>query len=133
MHLLAKQFEEIQTVLEDLKRESELETTLIIVEGRKDIKALQKFGIMKNVIHLKGRLLTEICDEAAAFKKIIILTDFDATGQKIATDLQQNLMSRGDTTYYHKLKFYFKKVCKDIESLFRIYQQIQQTRPKKNY
>ncbi|MFX1296519.1 MAG: toprim domain-containing protein [Promethearchaeota archaeon] len=127
MQLISKQIGEIKKLLGALKHESKLKTTLLIVEGMKDVQALYNFGIQTNILHLQGRPLIEICDLAAAFKKIIILTDFDNAGQKLAKNLQQNLSFRGinvDLTYYHKLKFYFKKVSKDIESLFKIYQQI---------
>jgi 5S rRNA maturation endonuclease (ribonuclease M5) len=134
MNLISKQFEEIQTIIEDLKRESESETTLIIVEGSKDIRSLEGFGISKQLSQIQGRNFDEMCDYAAKFKKIIILTDFDNAGQELAKRLQQNLASRGlnaDLNFYNKLKFYFKKVSKDIEGLFQIYSSVQQSRESK--
>lgn len=134
MHHISKQFEEIQTLLDDLKRESESESTLIIVEGSKDIRSLEKLGISKQVSQIQGRNFDEMCDYASQFKKIIILTDFDNAGQELAKKLQQNLASRGvnaDFNFYKKLKFYFKKVSKDIEGLFQIYSSVQQSRESK--
>lgn len=130
MQLIRNQIRAIQTLLEDLKRESELKSTIILVEGTKDLQALRQFGIQGNILHFQGRNLPEICDLGSEFKKIIILTDFDRTGQNLAKKIHQNLISRGlngDLTFYHKFKFYFKKVSKDIESLLKIYHEIEQT------
>lgn len=128
MQLVSDQFDAIQKLIGDLKRESEIETTLIIVEGRKDLQALQNLGIKKNILHFQGRSMAEIADISASFKKIIILTDFDSFGHRVARDLYNKLNSRGlnaDLKYYFRLRFFFKSVSKDIESIFRIYQQIQ--------
>lgn len=134
MHLISKQFEEIQTLLMDLKREAGSEATLIFVEGSKDIRSLEGFGIFKHVAQIQGRNFDEMCDYATKFKKIIILTDFDNAGQELAKKLQQNLTSRGmnvDLNFYNKLKFYFKKVSKDIEGLYQIYSKVLQSRESK--
>jgi 5S rRNA maturation endonuclease (ribonuclease M5) len=134
MHLIQKQFDEIENLLESLKQESEVVTNLIIVEGNNDVQALQSVGIEQNIIAFKGNSQTEICDIASKFKKVIILTDFDAYGEELAKKLYENLSSRGikvDLNYHRKLKFYFKKVSKDIEGLFQIYQQIRQLKESK--
>lgn len=134
MHLIQKQFDEIDKLVETLKQESELVTTLIIVEGNNDIRALQGVGIEQNIIAFKGHSQTEICDRASQFKKVIILTDFDAYGEELAKVLYENLSSRGikvDLNYHRRLKFYFKKVSKDIEGLFQIYQEFRQSKEKK--
>jgi 5S rRNA maturation endonuclease (ribonuclease M5) len=44
---------EIQKLIEDLKQESEMTTTLVIVEGNNDIQALQSVGIEQNIIAFK--------------------------------------------------------------------------------
>jgi len=131
MHLIQKQFNEIEKLVEILKQESETVTTLIIVEGNNDIQALQEVGIEKNVIAFKGQSQTDLTDWAAKFKKVIILTDFDPYGEELAETLYENLSSRGinvDLGYHRKLKFYFKKVTKDIEGLFQVYQGIRQSK-----
>ena len=126
MQLIRKQFTEIQIVLGDLKQEAESKSTVIIVEGKKDLQILRQFGIQGKILNFQGRSLPDLCDLVSEFKKIIILTDFDRTGQNLAKRFHQDLTSRGlnaDLAYYHKFRFYFKKVSKDIESLFKIYQQ----------
>jgi len=134
LQLILKQFEDIKKLLNDLKQESELPTTIIIVEGIKDAQALNNFGIVNNIIYLHGRSLTEVYDEAAKFKKIILLSDFDDFGQKLIQDLRQTLASMGlnaDMSYYRQFKFYFKKVSKDVEGLFKIYNEVQHSKLQK--
>ena len=129
MQLIRKQFTEIQTLLGDLKQEAESKSTVIIVEGKKDLQALRQFGIPGKILDFRGRGLPDLCDLVSEFKKIIILTDFDRTGQNLAKRFYHDLTSRGlngDLAYYHKFRFYFKKVSKDIESLFGIYEQVKQ-------
>jgi len=131
MNLIQKQFEEIEKLIEKLKQESEIVTTLIIVEGDHDVQALLEIGIEQNVVAFKGHSQTEICDQASKFKKVIILTDFDRYGEELAKALYENLSSRGikvDLSYHRKFKLYFKKVSKDIEGLFQIYQGARQSR-----
>ena len=70
MQLIQKQLLDIQKLIDDLKTESD--TTLVLVEGRKDVKALQELGISKNIAQFKGRSLTELCDLSAKYKKIVI-------------------------------------------------------------
>ena len=104
------------------------------MEGSKDIRSLERFGISKQVSQIQGRNFNEMCDYTTQFKKIIILTDFDNAGQELAKKLHQNLTSRGlnaDLNFYNKLKFYFKKVSKDIEGLFQVYSKVQETRATK--
>jgi len=134
MQLIRKQITEIQTLLGDLKQDAESKSTVIMVEGKKDIQALRQFGIQGKILDFRGRSLPDLCDLVSEFKKIIILTDFDRMGQNLAKRFHQDLTSRGlngDLTYYHKFRFYFKKVSKDIESLFGIYEQVKQNPKKK--
>lgn len=129
MQLIKKQFKEIQKTLEALKYEANSQSTLILVEGIKDQESLIKLKINGNFLYLKGQNITEVCDYASTYKKVIILTDFDTFGLNYAKKIRQNLSSRGieaDLSYYQKLKFYFKKVSKDIESISKIYEEVEQ-------
>ncbi|MHA1265771.1 MAG: toprim domain-containing protein [Candidatus Helarchaeota archaeon] len=134
MHRVMDQVIEIQKVFQRLKVDSETDGVLILVEGRKDLESLQNLGIINNILLVQGHPLTEICDIAASYKKVIILTDFDPAGQKIARSIRNDLSLRGinvDMSYYKQLKMYFKTVSKDIESLSKIYHQIQQNPHKR--
>ncbi len=134
MQLVLEQLKEIEKLFLDLKGEAEAADTLLIVEGKKDIKSLNQLGVIGVIIQLEGRNIIEICDLAVKYKKVIILTDFDKSGEKLAKNLQNDLSSRGintDLSYHSKLKFYFKKVSKDIESLSKIYKKVEQAQHKK--
>ena len=57
--------------------------TLVIVEGKKDSKALESFGI-KNIIQLNKKPLFVIIEEIYdKNKECIILTDLDKQGKKL--------------------------------------------------
>ena len=81
---------------------------LIIVEGKKDIIALNNLGI-KNTIEINDSL--ELFSEKIAKKnnEVIILTDLDKEGKKIYSKLNHYLSQQGvkiDNTFRH---FLFKK------------------------
>ena len=57
----------------------------VVVEGKKDEKALQSLGV-KNIIKIAGeRNLHEIPFTLNRDKEIVILTDFDKAGRKLAS------------------------------------------------
>lgn len=67
----------------------------IVVEGKKDEQALRELGINGIIIHLSGKRLFEVADDMVSFKKVVILTDFDNRGDKIAHQLSRYLEERG--------------------------------------
>ena len=80
---------------------------IIIVEGKKDKKALISLGV-KNIITL-NKPLYKIVEETAEFNKnVIILTDFDKEGRKL----------------YGVLKNDFQKNGVKIDREFRVYRKI---------
>lgn len=79
-----------QEELIDMLRD--VEDKLVIVEGKKDKKALKSLGV-KNIIAINGRPLYELADEIKTDKEVVILTDFDKEGRKIHSKLK-NLLQR---------------------------------------
>ncbi|MBI2523382.1 toprim domain-containing protein [Candidatus Woesearchaeota archaeon] len=68
---------------------------LIIVEGKKDRKALENFGI-KNIIELNKKPLFEIIESISHNnEKCIILTDLDKQGKELYGKLNSGLQQRG--------------------------------------
>ena len=68
---------------------------LVIVEGKKDKKALQSLGI-KNIIELNKRPLFEIIDYISSNNKdCIILTDLDKKGKQLYGKLNSGLQRFG--------------------------------------
>lgn len=84
--------EEMKEWLEKLK-ESE---AIIVVEGKRDIIALENLGIPKQRIFRLNDAVFACAEELAAREKeIIILTDFDAEGKKLYGSLSKDLASLG--------------------------------------
>ncbi len=117
--------EEKENFLKELKIFSK--TNYIIVEGKKDKKVLEEFGIkcysMKGNIDLfveKIILEKEVeKKENKSYKpKVAILTDYDYRGEKIKSILKENFSRQGieeEKKYRIKLKKIFK--INHIESL----------------
>ncbi len=67
----------------------------IIVEGPKDRKALEYFGI-NNIVMLSKKPLFEIIEEVAEnSREVIILTDFDKKGRELYGRLSSGLQKLG--------------------------------------
>ena len=68
---------------------------LVIVEGKKDKAALQKFGI-SNITELSKKPLFQIVEDVAGSNdECIILTDLDKKGKEIYGKLNSNLQKNG--------------------------------------
>ncbi|UCD03380.1 MAG: toprim domain-containing protein [Candidatus Aenigmatarchaeota archaeon] len=73
----------------------ELEGKLVIVEGQKDSKSLKSLGV-KNIMQLNGKPLAEftfhvsksLISSSEGKREVVILTDFDSEGRKIAAKLE---------------------------------------------
>ena len=91
---------------------------LIIVEGKKDKKALQNFGI-NNVIELSKKPLFEIIENVSNNnKKCIILTDLDKKGKELYGKLNSGLQQRGVKIDDNFRNFLFKNTkLRQIEGL----------------
>jgi len=69
----------------------------ILVEGKKDKIALRTLGVKGKIIYLSGKRLFDVTDNLLKFRKVIILTDLDKAGTKIANNLCKQLIGRGVT------------------------------------
>jgi 5S rRNA maturation endonuclease (ribonuclease M5) len=80
---------ELEEILE------ELENKLLIVEGKRDEKALKSLGL-KHIIAINGRPLYQVVELVIKRKKeVVILTDFDKKGREINRKLAYMLQKRG--------------------------------------
>ena len=69
--------------------------TLVIVEGKKDKKALQNLGI-RNIIELNKKPLFEIIENVSIKNKnCVILTDLDKKGKELYGKLNSGLQRYG--------------------------------------
>ena len=92
--------------------------TLVIVEGKKDKKALQSFGI-KNIIELNKKPIFEIIEEISSKNKdCIILTDLDKHGKQLYGKLNSGLQQHGVRIDNSFRNFLFKNTkLRQIEGL----------------
>ena len=67
---------------------------VIIVEGKKDKKALNSLGV-KNIVTINGPLYKLIEDVAEMTNEVVILTDFDREGRKLYGFLKNNFQRNG--------------------------------------
>lgn len=65
----------------------------IIVEGKRDREVLEKLGF-KNILEISGKSLFEILKEIKK-EPVILLTDFDEEGEKLAKELYSFLKIYG--------------------------------------
>jgi 5S rRNA maturation endonuclease (ribonuclease M5) len=106
--------EELLDILEELSER------LVIVEGKKDEKALKSLGL-KDIIAINGRPLYKIADIALSTdKEIVILTDFDKKGRQIENKLKE-LLHRQNKKINSKLRWKVMALGKNkIEDFGRI-------------
>ena len=67
---------------------------IIIVEGKKDKKALEKLDIT-NVVTLKMPIFQQCEEIAKEHKEVIILTDLDKEGKRLYSMIKKNLERNG--------------------------------------
>ncbi|HUS57002.1 MAG TPA: toprim domain-containing protein, partial [Thermoplasmata archaeon] len=83
-----ERLEQIMKVLDELE---ELSSTMpVVVEGLKDVEALRRVGIERNVITLgRGSTLFTFCEEVSrSTKEVVVLTDWDRKGGRLARTLK---------------------------------------------
>ncbi len=90
---------------------------LIVVEGKKDKKALETFGI-RNIHKLKGPIYKNIEEISDKNKEVVILTDLDPEGRKLFSRLNSRLQERGIKVDNSFREFLFKETkLRQIEGL----------------
>jgi 5S rRNA maturation endonuclease (ribonuclease M5) len=116
----AERLEELNEVLADLEDKSD--TTPIVVEGTKDVEALRRLGITKNVHHLnRGESVFNFCEDLSrGSRRLIILTDWDRKGGMLARMLKEACHANevsANLDIRAKLVILSKKEIKDIEGM----------------
>lgn len=87
----------------------------IIVEGKRDAEALRKLGLTGKIITFhRGVPIYEFCEEIAEkYDKIVLLMDWDHSGEVLQKDLGSNL--RGHWEEFSVFREIIKILCqKDI-------------------
>ncbi len=115
--------EELEGVLDILKRLKERDKNIpIIVEGGKDKKALRILGIPEPIIKIKkGDTIFHIIEALRGkYQEVIVLTDWDRTGGRLAHRIKKACMANDITCneeYRLELIKHLKKEIKDVESI----------------
>lgn len=114
-------FEELEKTLEEI-RELSAEGTPIIVEGRNDEKSLRRLGVTGPVYQIPngGKTPLYSLEELPNCEEVIILTDFDRTGENLADFCREHLEKLGIKVLFNmrkKLRHFVRKAVKDIEGM----------------
>lgn len=94
------------------------EDVVVIVEGKKDVAALEKFGV-KRIVSLEGYALFEVVERVCAHdKRCVVLTDLDKKGRELYGTLARDLRRHGVVVDDSLRTFLFKETAiRQIEGL----------------
>lgn len=90
----ADRLEELERVLLSLRQRSDEGT--LVVEGARDVAALEALGIGGHIVRVHGRRsLVQVMDDLAdAASPIVLLLDWDRTGTRLARRIEEALVGR---------------------------------------
>jgi len=116
----AERLDEILKLLDELEDISA--DTPVIVEGMRDIEALMRMGITRNVVSMgKGLPLFTFCENLSRkHKEVVVMTDWDRKGGRLARALKDAFEANGvkvNDRLRARLVMLSKKEVKDIESM----------------
>ncbi|MEE9565086.1 MAG: toprim domain-containing protein [Candidatus Hydrothermarchaeaceae archaeon] len=120
MRVNRTKYEKIIEELEDLRELSQ--EIPVVVEGRNDEKALRDLGINGEVYHISdGTPFYEFCEEITGkYKDVILFTDTDTEGQKIAKRFKGHMSQMGvRVNDRFRLSLMGKLETHQVEHLFR--------------
>ncbi|KXB09160.1 hypothetical protein AKJ35_00490 [candidate division MSBL1 archaeon SCGC-AAA833F18] len=123
--LSSEALEEIEKILDEIRQISK-EGTPIIVEGEKDEKSLRELDIKGPIYHISGNQKSTLnfLESLRGYEKVVVLTDFDQEGDKLARFSSKHLPKLGvdaELDLRKKLKKYVRKGVKDIEGLSKFF------------
>ncbi len=115
-----ERLEKLEGLILELQQMSD-KGTVIIVEGKRDRKALRALGITGDIeLGTKKSILVFCEDVAREYNNVIVLTDWDEKGDKLASLMEGYLRSTSASVNMdirRKIKNLVQKRIKDIESL----------------
>ena len=93
----------------------------IIVEGKKDVAALTRLGVMGTIVTIKdsGAILEDFLDRTLG-PEMVILVDFDEHGTELAKEIAKYLESRkikADLSVWREVRALARRDIKDVEGL----------------
>lgn len=115
-----ERLEKLEELVQELQQLSG-DGAVIIVEGQRDRKALRELGITGNIELGTKKSLIVFCEEIAReYNNVIVLTDWDEKGTKLAALMEAYLKAAGaavNMDIREKIQNLVMKRIKDIESL----------------
>ncbi len=124
----ADTLEEINKMLDELKFREE--DVAILVEGQKDVEALNALGIDGDLRQVQsGKSIFQLAEELARDEKeAIILTDWDRTGGQLCR-LLKDALKANEVSFDHSIRTRLarlsKKEIKDVEGLIPFISRLQ--------
>lgn len=109
----------LERLLEELRLENS-DGAVVIVEGKRDVAALRAIGCEGEVIPLhRGAPLFAFCERiAAAHDRVILLTDGDRKGGRLAESVERGLAANGRRAERRLRRELFRLTDgKEVESL----------------
>lgn len=90
----------------------------IVVEGKRDAEALRRLGLSGTIITLhSGKSLYDFCEDISLrFERVVLLLDWDSTGNGLDRELRKNL--QGHWEEFYAFRELIKVLCqKDIANI----------------
>ncbi len=117
---MKERLEGVTEVIEVIREKNR--TVPIVVEGRKDVKALRELGFPGSIIRIKKRrsIFHIIESLRGKYEEIIVLTDWDKTGGRLAYRIKKACGAneiKCHMDYRRDIIKYVKKDIKDVEGL----------------
>jgi len=117
---LGRKYEALNESLVRLAKKAD-EGVPILVEGAKDLVALERLGIRGKIICVKSsnRVLVDLLD-IIKDKEAVILVDFDRTGERLAKRIVTYLQRKGvnaNSDFWKRIGSLVKHDVKDVEGL----------------
>jgi 5S rRNA maturation endonuclease (ribonuclease M5) len=101
----------------------------IIVEGKKDVTALRRLGLVGEIITLhNGKNLYDFCvDIEEKFHRVIILLDWDKKGDNLNKALTENLKGYWEefSSFREIIKLLCQKDINDIEGIPKLLRRLE--------
>lgn len=104
--------EEVHKLLDEIRQKN----ILVVVEGLKDVRALNALSIT-NILSLKKPLYAVVEDIAAIAKEVVLLTDLDEEGKKLYRVLSGDLQKHGVKVDNKLRELLFKTPLRHVEGL----------------
>lgn len=120
MQVYERRLENIEEILAELVLLAE-ENAVLIVEGKRDVQALNRLGVKGHFEIATQRSLSNFCENISRMnEKVVILTDWDRRGNLLMLKMTKHFHSFGvnpNTLLRERLLSIAQKEIKDVESL----------------